>query len=221
LELVRYIHLNPLRARLVANLEELDGYRYCGHSVLMGWQKAHWQDTDSILKRFGRRRDSARRGYREFLRKGIELGRRAELTGGGLIRSLGGWEEVKAQRRQRAPMKGDERILGDSEYVAEVLRAANERLQRKDQLKSQGLDVDKVADRVAARLGLPPEAVWAAGKHRTTVAARSLLCYWSVRHLGVSMSSLARQLGISPTSVSHSVARGEELAKEGNYQISD
>jgi putative transposase len=88
-------------------------------------------------------------------------------------------------------------------------------------LKSQGLDVDKVAERVAARLGLPTEAVWAAGKHRATVAARSLLCYWSVRHLGVSMSSLARRLEISPTSVSHSVARGEELAKEGNYQISD
>jgi REP element-mobilizing transposase RayT len=172
LELVRYIHLNPLRARLVEGLDGLDEYRYCGHSVLMGRQAAGWQDTDSILNRFGRRKASARRGYRGFLSKGIELGRRPELTGGGLIRSLGGWDEVKAQRRHRAAMKGDERILGDSEYVAEVLRAANERLRRKYQLKAQGLDVDKVAERVAALLGQPIEAVWAAGKHRKTVAAR-------------------------------------------------
>jgi REP element-mobilizing transposase RayT len=219
LELVRYIHLNPLRARLVESLEALDDYPYCGHSVLMGRQEAEWQDADTILKRFGRRRAKARKGYCKFLSKGIRLGRRPELTGGGLIRSLGGWDAVKAQRRQRAPIKGDERILGDSEYVAGVLRAANERLQRKYQLNAQGLDVDKVAERVAALLGLPVEAVWAAGKHRKTVEARSLLCYWSVRQLGLSMSSLARRLGISPTSVSKSTQRGERLAIEKEYQL--
>jgi chromosomal replication initiation ATPase DnaA len=116
-------------------------------------------------------------------------------------------------------MKGDERILGDSEYVAEVLRAAEECLKRKYQLKTQGLDVDRIAERVAALLGLPVEAVWAAGKHRGTVAARSLLCYWSVRHLGLSMSSLAQRLGISPSAVSRSVARGEELAKKTEFQL--
>jgi putative transposase len=60
------------------------------------------------------------------------LGRLPELTGGRLIRSLRGWEEVKAQRRQRASMKGDERILGESEYVTKVLRAANESLKKED-----------------------------------------------------------------------------------------
>jgi len=30
LELIRYIHLNPLRARIVKTLEELDNYRWCG-----------------------------------------------------------------------------------------------------------------------------------------------------------------------------------------------
>ena len=174
----------------------------------MGRQPADWQDTDTILKRFGRRRGKARRDYREFLKKGIALRRRPELTGGGLIRSLGGWEEVKTQRRQRASMKGDERILGDSEYVTGVLRAANESLKRKYQLKVHGLGVDQVAERVAALLGLPVEDVWAAGKQHKTVEARSLLCYWSVRQLGVSMSSLARRLGISLTSVSQSVLRG-------------
>ncbi len=35
-ELVRYIHLNPLRAKLVKSLDKLDRYRWSGHSVVMG-----------------------------------------------------------------------------------------------------------------------------------------------------------------------------------------
>jgi hypothetical protein len=36
LELVRYIHLNPLRAKLVKNLSDTDKYPYSGHSALTG-----------------------------------------------------------------------------------------------------------------------------------------------------------------------------------------
>jgi REP element-mobilizing transposase RayT len=219
LELVRYIHLNPLRAKLVGSVEALDDYPYSGHSTLMGIRPVDWQDTAAVLARFGRRKRKARGDYRAFLCEGIEQGRRPELTGGGLIRSLGGWDEVKVQRRQKEYMKGDERILGDSEYVMDVLNAANESLKRKYQLKASGLDADKVAARVADLLGLPVEVVWAAGKHRKTVAARSLLCYWSVRQLGVSISSLAQRLGISPTAVSQSVIRGERLANKNGYSL--
>jgi putative transposase len=38
-ELVRYIHLNPLRAKIVVDLKELDRYSYCGHSALIGKKK--------------------------------------------------------------------------------------------------------------------------------------------------------------------------------------
>src|SRR3972149_11371863 len=47
LELVRYIHLNPFRARLVSNVDELGRYAYSGHSVLMGKRKSPWQDTEA------------------------------------------------------------------------------------------------------------------------------------------------------------------------------
>jgi len=48
---------------------------------------------------------------------------------------------------------------------------ANESLQRTHQLKSLGLDVGKVAERVAALIKVPVEALWAVGKHRETTAA--------------------------------------------------
>ena len=100
LELVRYIHLNPLRAQIVTNLDELERYRYSDHSALMGKEKRDWQDTDKVLALFANRPSSARRGYRQFVEDGIEMGRRPELTGRGLIRSAGGWVALKSGREQ-------------------------------------------------------------------------------------------------------------------------
>ncbi len=50
-QLVRYIHLNPLRAKLVESFAKLNSYRWCGHSVVVGIEKNHWQDRDYVLKR--------------------------------------------------------------------------------------------------------------------------------------------------------------------------
>ena len=90
-ELVRYIHLNPLRAKLVESLAALDRYRWCGHSVLMGRVKNDWQDRNYVLKWFGQKESEAKKAYRNYIQKGINEGRRPELVGGGLIRSLDGW----------------------------------------------------------------------------------------------------------------------------------
>ena len=60
---------------------------------------------------------------------------------------------------------------------------------------------------------------WSAGKYRPIVRARSLLCYWAVRELGVSMASMASRFGISSSAVMQSVARGEKLVKENSYHF--
>ena len=112
MELVRYIHLNPLRSKLVKSLRELDGYPWCGHSVVMGRKSHEWQDRDYVLSWFGRREGEATKAYRGYVKEGIEDGRRPELAGGGLIRSLGGWSQVVSLRRSKERVLGDERILG-------------------------------------------------------------------------------------------------------------
>jgi len=64
-----------------------------GHSALIGKKKREWQDVEYILDFFGRSVGKARKGYVSYVKKGIPLGRRPELVGGGLIRSLGSWVE--------------------------------------------------------------------------------------------------------------------------------
>jgi REP element-mobilizing transposase RayT len=219
LELVRYIHLNPLRANQVSGLKNLDLYPYSGHSVLLGHNKNDWQSVDETLKLFGKKATKARKRYRKFVKKGVNQGRRPELVGGGLIRSVGGWHAFRALDRTDAHFKSDERILGDSDFVEKVLKKAEEKRERKYQLEAEGFTVDRVANRVASIMDLKTEDVWKKGKHPQIVKARSLLCYWAVHELGMTATELAIRIGLTQSAISQSVKRGEVLAAENGFKL--
>jgi hypothetical protein len=187
----------------------------------MGKIKKVWQDDAYILKMFAEERLAARRRYKIFVQKGIQKGKRPELTGGGLIRSSGGWSIVKSFRSANIHFKSDERILGESDFVERILKAADESLERKYKLKSQGYDLDKLADRVAETLSIKPEEIFRPGKQPVRVQARSLFCFWAVRELGYTMVDLALKLNISPPAVSISTQRGERIVAEKGYLLMD
>lgn len=110
LELIRYIHLNPLRAGMVKSLEELDQYSWSGHATLLGTRKFDRQETQEVLERFGKKLHSARQAYRQFVSDGIKQGRRDELVGGGLKRSQG-------ERPLSEYESFDARVLGAGDFV--------------------------------------------------------------------------------------------------------
>ncbi len=219
LELVRYIHLNPLRAKVVASLEQLDKYRFCGHSRLVGHIDDAWQAQSEILTLFAKRLTTSRRRYREFVEKGIAMGRRPELTGGGLTRSAGGWQALKSLRRKGVHLKSDERILGQSDFVESVLQQHNEVLNRKYRLEALGYDFDKIIERVSELFNVEPQAVLQPGKQPLRVQARSLVCFWAVSELGISATEVGRRLGLSQSAVSRALPRGKKLADEREYSI--
>ncbi|MBD3316594.1 MAG: transposase, partial [Chitinivibrionales bacterium] len=47
-ELIRYVHLNPLRAGIVSDLQELAAYEWCGHGALIGVRTCEFQDTKPV-----------------------------------------------------------------------------------------------------------------------------------------------------------------------------
>ena len=219
LELVRYIHLNPLRAKLVNNLTELSKYPYAGHSAILGKIKNDWQDVDYVLSFFSKRKGTAWKKYLEYVSIGIKKGSRPDLVGGGLIRSLGGWTEVKNLQKGDLRQKGDERILGDSDYVLDVLKQTQEQFERKYELKARGYNLDVLADRVAELFDIKPDEIYLAGQYRKRVQARSVFSYWAVRELGETATSLAKKIGISQPAVSMSVERGEKIVKEMGFKL--
>ncbi len=219
LELVRYIHLNPLRAKPVATLTELNRYRYSGHCALMGNRPNDWQATDAVLRFFGKSVPRARRQYRHSVAQGICLGRRPELIGGGLIRSLGGWSAVKSMRRLREHGKSDERILGDSDFVQSVSSAQDELLETRYRLRSQGYDFRYALGRVAELTGLETAQILKPGKQPARVYARSLLCHWAIRSLGMTSVAISTLLGISQPAVTRAAYRGETIAAANNLNL--
>ena len=221
LELVRYIHLNPIRAGLVKDIKALDKYPFSGHSAIMGKDMRQWQDTDWVLKLYDDRLWMGRRRYRAFVEKGISQGRRSDLMGGGLIRSSGGWAGVKAKRKAKVFEKSDERILGDGDFVEDVLLAAQEQMEKRYRLAAKGYDLDTIASRVCDMMELEASSLWAPGKERKRVEARSVLCYWAVRELGTNMAQLSRRLKLSLSGVSLSVKRGERIVQDRGYRLKD
>jgi len=221
-DLVRYIHLNPLRARIVSDIPELNSYSYCGHSVLMDKNKRPWQDMGYVLSFFGKSLREARKRYLQYVESGIEQGRRPELVGGGLIRSLGGWRAVKDARFSgQDRMKGDHRILGDSAFVIEVLAEAEEKFERFYELKSKGYNLDTIGRKVCALFGIEPDEIYLKSRQKTRAEARGLYCYWAVVELGYPLADLARLLGMTGQGVGYAVRRGERIAKENNYRLID
>ena len=126
LALIRYIHLNPLRAGRLKSLEDLDQYPWSGHSAIMGTYNREWMDTRYVLAQFGGTLKKARRAYWKFMEEGLNQGRIPELTGGGLARSQGGWSAVFSQKRKGVTLESDERVLGGSEFVNQILEESQE-----------------------------------------------------------------------------------------------
>jgi putative transposase len=219
LELVRYIHLNPLRATLVTEYKSLAGYPYCGHGAIMGRRKVEWQDTEYVLGLFGNKESGARGEYSRFVRNGIEQGSRPDLTGGGLLRSHGGWTGVKLLRETGDYQKGDERILGDGRFVKEVLSKAEEKFKKKYRLKAEGYDLKKLVKRVSEITGISSVQIFDSQRDKRRTDARSILCFWAKDELGMTQRELALELNLTPPAISHAVKRGRTLVEESSYSI--
>jgi len=219
MELVRYIHLNPVRTRanIIPDLKTLNGYPYTGHSAIAGRHPRNWQDADSVLAYFGKDVKEARRRYLAFIQKGIDEGIRTDLTGGGLIRSLGGWEEVRQHRNDR--IKSDQRILGSSDFVMKILAEKQESLHRSYTQKQKGYTLEDLKEKAAHLFSLRPKDLTVKTKEKPYVNARSILCFWAVSELGILITEMARRLNVTQPAASQMVRRGRALAEEGNYKL--
>ncbi|MCB2147702.1 MAG: transposase [Deltaproteobacteria bacterium] len=221
-ELVRYIHLNPLRAGLVEDLKALNDYSFCGHRSLVEKGACDWQDDAYVLGCFAQNETTARKQYLAYVKAGIDMGRCPELVGGGLIRSLGGWSEVKKLRLKGMDrIKGDERILGDSDFVMSVLSQADEQFERGYELKRLGYDMSRVADTVARIYSIEKDDIFQKGRQKLRSAARGLFCYWCCAELGLLQTDLARELEMTVSGVGYAVRRGEKIVKQHQLRLID
>jgi hypothetical protein len=171
----------------------------------MGKIERKWQDTEYILALFGKSHNR-RKQYQRYLEKGIVLGRRPELVGGGLIRSLGGWSEVLALRSRGEKQVSDQRILGDGEFVQAVISGLDELVKKNLRLSGQRINIDALAEKVCKKYNISSGEMRSGSRRHDVVIARGALSWIAVRELGYSGADVARYLGVTTSCVTRVVS---------------
>lgn len=200
-ELIRYIHLNPLRGGIIADLNMLSKWPFSGYAALMGNARLPWFKTGAILSYFASELSVARRRLAEFMYDGIAYGRRPELAGGGLKRSLAA-AIAQAGREQIAH---DERILGSGSFVEAVLHT----VEKPTASINEKISLEKIIQVVANHYNLSIAEVCSGSKRTSVVKARYAAIWLSVKHLALSLTEISHAVGISPSSISGIISAGK------------
>jgi len=105
--LTRYVHLNPVRAKMVKSPSE---YRWSSYRAYLGLAPSPpWLETQETLMRFGRSLREARRAYRAFVEESAAENPMGELRWGFALGREGFVERAREMLRGR---KGDSEVAG-------------------------------------------------------------------------------------------------------------
>jgi putative transposase len=180
IELVRYIHLNPVRAKMVRRPES---YPFSSHGAYLGTVPDGTLDVDPVLRHFGAKRADARESYGEFVTAGLKSGPQEHLYS--------------------APNG----ILGSEEFVDEMIHRIGHHdtkaaaIRRKQKAAAQKPDIDRLLAHVAAVGEVPREDICSSSKSKRSGFSKDAFVL-AARHLGSGVTSLATMTGISSSSIS-------------------
>jgi hypothetical protein len=187
-------------------MEQLDRYPGSGHRAITGKTESDWMDVNSVLAEFGGTKKKARAEYQRFVREGIDQGKIPELTGGGLIRSHGGWSAVLSMRRKKQKEESDERILGSGDFVHVILKEAEEKLLRQLKMKRSGRTIADIIREECRKGRISVEELKQGNRRRRVCETRLTIARRSRAELGLSGAEIASQLGVNMSSINRALA---------------
>jgi hypothetical protein len=185
-------------------MHELDRYRWCGHSVLMGTRKCEFQDTAQVLRRFGKNAAVARKNYREFL---------DEKSGG----TEDNDELTMLVRRSNAEKRNRHEpacwVIGDHEFVKQTIERDCYRRAEIAAHAAQGWNLDRVAGYVAGTMHVPLKELAKRGRGTAGSRARQVLAYLGFVKPGIPQREIGEYLGVSASAISQMANWGEIAAQ--------
>jgi putative transposase len=162
-----------------------------------------------VLKWFGQKQNEAKQAYRQYVQEGVNDGRRPELVGGGLIRSLGGWSAVKAMRRSMDRELSDERILGSGEFVERIIKEAENRIKCQFPATEHHQDIDAYIGTVCTNEDISVPELRSGSRRNEVSAVRAGIAIMLVKNYGVPLAEVARRVGVSTSAISKIIKRGK------------
>ncbi len=208
-ELVRYIHLNPVRAKLLTSIDQLDHDPTTGHAAILGNRPARFLDVEHVLAAFGQTRETARLNYRTFVVEGLDEKPTRETTRRGRV-----WRTIATLAERSRRQRAQEHILGSGAFLEEIRREAAP--PPTAPLRKNPPPLDVLIDVVTAATGAPRAALTSGSKLPACSKAREALAFLWIDCFGQRGCQLAQVLGIRPESLCRIGRRG----RQGNQRWS-
>jgi hypothetical protein len=173
LQLIRYIHLNPVRAKIVKDPKD---YLWSSHRALLGMDRNPRCDVNAVLREFGRRRNIAIRQYRAFVLDAIGLGHQNDYYD---------WK--------------DQRILGEEEFANEILSKED----NKGDAFHYDVSIKEVIELVSRELGVPQAVILSPRRSRPGSFARGIAAYLAKTITGTSMKQIGKYFSKGEAALAH------------------
>lgn len=187
---VRYIHMNPVKARIVPDLRSLAWWPWTGHAGLMGKRRASFLDTAFVLRQFAEDRAVARKRLIRWMVK-WEEGDPAELD----VDGKSDQGTPPGSRPEAQPPDALER-----ERTLQVVRA-------------MGWDLDRLIASVCDRMRIPETSLRSGRRTAPVSRAREAIAWLASERLGLTRVSVARATGVSHQAVTRALDRAGEHAR--------
>ena len=178
-ELVRYLHLNPVRAGLAKSPEAWSWSSHRAYCEGTGTRVA--LNMEPVLGQFGTSPSRARAAFRSFVREGMGVGHRAEL-----------YEAL------------EQRVLGTDAFAETVLWPME-----REAGAPVRVAIDAILQAVAVAWKLERDALGAQGRDRRAAQARAAAAYLAREVAGHSLTAVARAVNRDMSSLSLGVRRRE------------
>ena len=176
-ELIRYIHLNPVRAQIVKYPEQ---YPLSSHNAYAGRIKApEWLKMEMGLSQFGRTESDARVSYLHFMGQTTKM-------------------EILNQLRRGSSRES--RILGSNDFILDVLRKNYEKA-------FVDITMERLFDIVAGIYDVLPQEISSAGRGRHVAEARAMAVMAGMDCCGFLLTDLARYVNREMSSLGRQVKR--------------
>jgi putative transposase len=175
----------------------------------MGKRRNEWQERAYMLSQFGKREKGAIRAYRKFMEEGVNLGRRPELVGGGLIRSRGGWSKVLSQRAKGEKEEYDSRVLGSGDFVRAIMGEAEQKILAQMKYRREKKSIEEVIGKMCKERGVKVEELRGGGQRRKVSEARGKIAHYLCREMGLSMAEVGRNFGVGISAIAMAIRKEE------------
>jgi REP element-mobilizing transposase RayT len=180
LELIRYLHLNPVRGGIVTRPGD---YPWSSHQIYIGKKKAEWVDTEFILSQFGKEKRGSIKRYQRFIFEGLRMGHREDY-----------YEVV------------DQYYLGDNTFIDQMSRKRKEHEKEGRLLR---IPLVEIEDLISQKMGMPKEIFHSISRNRRAAKARSIIAYLGRTIARYKLKDLANHFNRDPMTLSVGIRRLE------------